>query len=220
MCNSVKCARGAHFGRLSRIGPKGAGSYANSGINRQRRFVRLKVRQRKIGSADCWRTLVWRWNVQARQENSLGHRQTRTGAVEEFGSEDIGSLHVNANSAAQELAACTQMQIRQRTTACASQGPDLARSETWTKNCPRHVNDSIDDAARAGRWGCQVGMQNVGSGSYGYPRSWNHGGWPGVALNLLKIMGDHGGKTSHYLVDNGAIMFMGEHGWDSVPLLP
>jgi len=34
------------------------------------------------------------------------------------------------------------------------------------------VNDSPDDAARAGSWGCQVGMQNVGSGSYGYPRSW------------------------------------------------
>jgi hypothetical protein len=29
-----------------------------------------------------------------------GHRQMRTGAVEEFGSEDIGSLHTNANSAA------------------------------------------------------------------------------------------------------------------------
>jgi len=38
------------------------------------------------------------------------------------------------------------------------------------------VSDSIDDAARAGRRGCQVGMQNVGSGSYGYPRSWDHGG--------------------------------------------
>ena len=105
-----------------------------------------------------------------------GHRLTRTGAVEEFGSEDIGSLHADANSAAQELAACTQMRIRQRATACASQGLDLARSETWTKDCPRHVSDSIDDAARAGRRGCQVGMQNVGSGSYGYPRSWDHGG--------------------------------------------
>jgi len=41
-----------------------------------------------------------------------GHRQTRTGVVEEFGSEDIGSLHADANSAAQELAACTQMRIR------------------------------------------------------------------------------------------------------------
>ena len=36
-----------------------------------------------------------------------GHRLTRTGAVEEFGSEDIGSLHADANSAAHELAACT-----------------------------------------------------------------------------------------------------------------
>jgi len=33
-----------------------------------------------------------------------GHRLTRIGVVEEFGSEDIGSLHADANSAAQELA--------------------------------------------------------------------------------------------------------------------
>jgi len=49
-----------------------------------------------------------------------GHRLTRMGAVEEFGSEDIGSLHADANSAAQELAACTQMRIRQRAAAYAS----------------------------------------------------------------------------------------------------
>jgi len=85
-------------------------------------------------------------------------------------------LGLSRNSAAKTLAVCTQMRIRQRATACASQGLDLARSKTWTKDCPRHVNDSTDDAARAGRWGCQVGMQNVGSGSYGYPRSWDHGG--------------------------------------------
>ena len=47
-----------------------------------------------------------------------GHWLTRTGAVEEFGSEDIGSLHADANSAAQELTACTQMRIWQRATAC------------------------------------------------------------------------------------------------------
>jgi hypothetical protein len=52
-CNSVKRARGAHFSRLSKTGLKGAGSHANSGRNRQRRFMRLKVRQRKIGNADC-----------------------------------------------------------------------------------------------------------------------------------------------------------------------
>jgi hypothetical protein len=40
-CNSVKGARGAHFGRLSKTVPKGAGSHANSGRNRQRRFMRL-----------------------------------------------------------------------------------------------------------------------------------------------------------------------------------
>ena len=33
VCNSVKRARGAHFGRLSKTGPKGAGSHANSGRN-------------------------------------------------------------------------------------------------------------------------------------------------------------------------------------------
>jgi hypothetical protein len=91
-----------------------------------------------------------------------GHRQTRTGAIEEFGSEDIGSLHADANSTAQELATCTQMQIRQRATSCGSQGLDLAQFKTWTNDCLRHTNDSTADAARAGRWGCQVGMQNVG----------------------------------------------------------
>jgi hypothetical protein len=100
----------------------------------------------------------------------------RTGAVAEFGSINIDILHADANSAVQTLAACTQMRIRQRATACASRWFDLARSETWTKDCPRHVSDSTDDAAKAGRWGCQVGMQNVGSGSYGYPRSWDHRG--------------------------------------------
>jgi hypothetical protein len=53
MCNSVKRARGAHFGRLSKTVHKGASSHANSGRNRQRRFMRVKVRKRKIGSADC-----------------------------------------------------------------------------------------------------------------------------------------------------------------------
>jgi hypothetical protein len=85
-------------------------------------------------------------------------------------------LGLSRNSAAKTLAACTQMRIRQRAAACASQGLDLARCKTWTKDCPRHVNDSPDDATRAGSWGCQMGMQNVGSGSYGYPRSWDHGG--------------------------------------------
>jgi hypothetical protein len=39
--NSVKCAQGAHLDRLFKTVPKGAGSYANSGINRHRRFMRL-----------------------------------------------------------------------------------------------------------------------------------------------------------------------------------
>jgi len=52
------------------------------------------------------------------------------------------------NSAAKTLAACTQMRIRQRAAACASQGLDLARSKTWTKDCSRHINDSTADAAK------------------------------------------------------------------------
>jgi len=176
MCNSVKRARVAHFGRLSKTGPKGAGSYATVG---------------EIGSADLCgcRFVKGKSAAQIIDEHGLddgmskpgrktrqGQRLTRTGAVEEFGSEDIGSLHADVNSAAQELAACTQMRIRQRAAACACQGLDLARFETWTKDCPRHVSDLTDDAVRAGRRGCQVGMQNVGSGSYGYPRSWDHEG--------------------------------------------
>jgi len=78
------------------------------------------------------------------------------------------------------------------------------------------VSDSTDDAARAGRWGCQVGMQNMGNGSYGYPRSWDYGGWTWGLIRgcsqPTKIMGDHGGETSHYLIDNGVTIFMGEHG--------
>jgi len=91
-----------------------------------------------------------------------GLRLTRTGAVEEFGSEDISSLHADVNSAVQELAACMQMRIRQRATACASQGLDLAQSKTWMEDCPRHTSDSTADEARAGRWGYRVGMQNAG----------------------------------------------------------
>jgi hypothetical protein len=77
-----------------------------------------------------------------------GHRLTRTG--------------LSRNSAAKTLAACTQMRIRQRAAACASQGLDLTRSKTWTKDCPRHTSDSTADESRADRWGCQVSMQNVG----------------------------------------------------------
>ena len=40
-CNGIKCVWGARFGRLAKMGPKGAGSHANDGINRQRRFMRL-----------------------------------------------------------------------------------------------------------------------------------------------------------------------------------
>jgi len=67
-----------------------------------------------------------------------GDRLTRIGAIAKFGSVGRGSLHAYANSAAQELAACPQMRIRQRAANGASQGLDLARSKTWAKDCPRH----------------------------------------------------------------------------------
>jgi len=87
------------------------------------------------------------------------------------------------------------MRIRQRAMACASCWFDLAQSETWAKDCPRHMSDSIDDATRVGRRGCQVGMQNVGSGSYGYPRSWDHGGgtW-GLTRGCSQPTKDYGGS--------------------------
>ena len=69
----------------------------------------------EIGSADLWgcRFVKGKSAAQIVDEHGLddgmskpgrktrqGHRLTRTGPVEEFGSEDIGSLHANANSAA------------------------------------------------------------------------------------------------------------------------
>lgn len=45
------------------------------------------------------------WNVQVKQENSLGGRLMRIGAVEEFGNADIDNLHTYTNSTAQILAA-------------------------------------------------------------------------------------------------------------------
>jgi hypothetical protein len=52
------------------------------------------------------------------------------------------------------------MRIRQRATACASRLFDLARSETWTKDCPRHVRDQQGTqqelAVGAARWACRT----------------------------------------------------------------
>jgi hypothetical protein len=90
------------------------------------------------------------------------------------------------------------MRIRQRATACASRWFDLARSETWTKDCPRHARDQQQTqqelAVGTARWACRTWV----SGSYGYPRSWDHRGsmW-GLTRGCsqpTKIMGDHGGK--------------------------
>ena len=110
--------------------PKGVGSHANSGINRQRRFVQLRFVKRKsaaqIVDEHGLDNGIYRPGGKTRQ----GDRLTRTGAVAKFSSEDIGSLHADADSAAQTLAVCTQMRIWQRATACASHEFDLARSET------------------------------------------------------------------------------------------
>uniref|UniRef100_B9MU99 Uncharacterized protein n=1 Tax=Populus trichocarpa TaxID=3694 RepID=B9MU99_POPTR len=60
LCNSVKHARGAHFDRLSKTGPKGAGSHANSGRNWQRRFMRLKMTQQEPAvEAAKWACRTW-----------------------------------------------------------------------------------------------------------------------------------------------------------------
>jgi hypothetical protein len=122
-CNSVKCARGARFDRLAKTGPEGAGSHANRGSADLCgcRFVKGKLAAQIVDEH-------WLDDGMSKPDRKTrqGHRQTRTGAVEEFGSEDIGSLHADANSAAQELAACTQMRIRQRAAACASRWLDLA----------------------------------------------------------------------------------------------
>jgi hypothetical protein len=52
------------------------------------------------------------------------------------------------------------MRIRQRATACVSRWFDLARSETWTKDCPRHVRDQQETqqelAVGAARWACRT----------------------------------------------------------------
>jgi hypothetical protein len=104
-----------------------------------------------------------------------GDRLMRTRVVTEFSSVNIGILHADLNSAAQTLAACTQMPIRQRATACASRWFDLARSKTWTKDCPRHVRDQQETqqelAVGAARWAC---------------RTWV------VAVMISKIMGSWG----------------------------
>jgi hypothetical protein len=98
-------------------------------------------------------------------------------------------LKLSRNSTGQTLEACTQMWIQQRATACASRWFDLARSETWTKDCPRHARDQQQTlqelAVGAVRWARRTWV----SGSYRYPRSWDHGGWPRVALNPLRSWG-------------------------------
>ena len=97
-----------------------------------------------------------------------GDRLMRTRVVTEFSSVNIGILHADLNSAAQTLAACTQMPIRQRATACASRWFDLARSKTWTKDCPRHVRDQQETqqelAVGAAKWACRtwvVAVMNI-----------------------------------------------------------
>jgi len=104
-----------------------------------------------------------------------GHRLTRTGAVEEFGSEDIGSVHADANSVAQELAACTQMRIRQRATACTSQGSTWHNLKLGRRTIQGiRVTQQLTKQELADgvvRWACRTWV----SGSHGLSRSWDHG---------------------------------------------
>jgi hypothetical protein len=143
---------------------RGAGSHANRDRNRQRRLLTnmgwtmdclghagklvrgIGWREQGLTRNSATKTLTACTQMRIRQRKNWqpAHRC-------EFSNEDIDSLHADANSTAQELTACTQMRIQQCATACASCWFDLARSETWTKDYPRHVSDSTDDAARAGR---------------------------------------------------------------------
>jgi hypothetical protein len=94
-----------------------------------------------------------------------GDRLMRIGAVAEFSSADIGILHADVNLAAQTLAACMQMRIWKRATACARRWFDLAQSKTWTKDCPRHVRDQQETrqelAVGAARWACRTWVVTV-----------------------------------------------------------
>jgi len=147
-------------------------------------------------------------------------------------------LGLSRNSVAKTLAACTQMRIRQRRNwqparRCefgSAQQLVQVRGLTWqdVKLGRRtvqgmwmtHQMTQQELAVGAAKWACRTWVVAVMDIQDHGIMGVEHGGWPGVTLNPLKIMGDHGRKTSHYLVDNGATMFMGEHGWDSVPLLP
>jgi hypothetical protein len=108
------------------------------------------------------------------------------------------------------LAACTQMRIRQRRNwqparRCefdSAQQLVQVRGLTWhdLKLGRRTVQGmwmtqqmtQQELAAGAARWACRTWVR---SGSYGYPRSWDHGGWTwGLTRGYSQPTKDHGGS--------------------------
>jgi len=122
-------------------------------------------------------------------------------------------LGLSRNSAAKTLAACTQRRIRQRRYWQPARRCEFGnarqlvqvRGLTWHDvklgrgtvqgMWMTHQMTQQELAVGAAKWACRTWV----SGSYGYPRSWDHGGWkrggwPGVALNPLRsweIMGEN-----------------------------
>jgi hypothetical protein len=92
-----------------------------------------------------------------------GHRLTRTRAVEEFSSEDIDSLHADANSAARNN---QLVQVRGSTWHDLKLGRRTVQSIRVTQQLTKQ--ELADGAAR---WACRTWV----SGSHGLPRSWDHG---------------------------------------------
>jgi len=89
-----------------------------------------------------------------------GHRLMRTGAVEEFSSENICSLHADANSAAQRLvqvmgSTCHDLKLGRRTVQGIRMTQQLTKQEL---------------ADGAARWACRTWV----GGSHSFPRSWDH----------------------------------------------
>jgi hypothetical protein len=100
-------------------------------------------------------------------------------------------LGLSWNSAAQTLVSCTQMRIQQRRhwqPACrcefgSAKRPVQVIGLTWhnlklgrrTVQGIREIQQETQQelAVGAARWACKMWV----SGSYGHPRSWDHGGW-------------------------------------------
>jgi len=144
--------------------------------------------------------------------------------VRGIGRQELG---LSRNSAAKTLAAYTQRRIQHRRNwqparRCefgSAQQLMQVRGLTW--HDPKLGQRTVQGmwmtqqmtqqelADGAAKWACRTWVVAVMDIQDHRIMGVEHEGWPRVALNPLKIMGDHGG-ASHYLVDNGATMFMGE----------